>query len=221
MSIKSILKLKQFGIFQDHINSDAKDFGKYNLFYGWNGSGKSTLSVLFKCIENKASSSKFPSSEFSVSVDSGAPITQENVAESELQVYTFNNDFVDENISWNNTVKSILLVDKEKIEEREKLEKLKKEQEADRKAYSIEAEAIDKLDSAVSKFGTDSARHLKTSLQSIDTTDSYYLNYDKRKFGKFIEDHLEESKSDDSLIDDQQIVELTNAAKPAQKPSLF
>jgi len=220
MSIKSIQKLKQFGIFQDHTNSNAKDFGKYNLFYGWNGSGKSTLSGLFRCIENKVTSSKFPSSEFSVSVDSGTPITQANVANSELNIYTFNHDFIDENISWNSTVKSILLVDKEKIEEREKLERLKKEQEVDSKARGIEAEAIKKLDSAVSKFETDSARHMKTSLQSIDTTDSYYLNYDKRKFGKFIEDHLEESKSDDSLLDDQQIVELTNAAKPDQKSSI-
>lgn len=217
MSIKNIQKLKQFGIFQDHTNSNAKDFGKYNLFYGWNGSGKSTLSGLFRCIENKATSSKFPSSEFSVGVDSETPITQANVANSDLNIYTFNHDFIDENISWNSVVKSILLVDKEKIEEREKLEKLKKEQEADSKAYGIEAEEIKKLESDVSKFGTDSARHMKTSLQSIDTTDSYYLNYDKRKFGKFIEDYLEESKSDDSLLDDQQIVELTNAAKPDQK----
>lgn len=220
MSIKSIQKLKQFGIFQDHTNSNAKDFGKYNLFYGWNGSGKSTLSGLFRCIENKVTSSKFPSSEFSVSVDRGTPITQANVANSELNIYTFNHDFIDENISWNSTVKSILLVDKEKIEEREKLERLKKEQEVDSKAHGIEAEAIKKLESAVSKFETDSARHMKTSLQSIDTTDSYYLNYDKRKFGKFIEDRLEESKSDDSLLDDQQIVELTNAAKPDQKSSI-
>lgn len=220
MSIKSIQKLKQFGIFQDHTNSNAKDFGKYNLFYGWNGSGKSTLSGLFRCIENKVTSSKFPSSEFSVSVDSGTPITQANVANSELNIHTFDHDFIDENISWNSTVKSILLVDKEKIEERGKLERLKKEQEVDSKARGIEAEAIKKLDSAVSKFETDSARHMKTSLQSIDTTDSYYLNYDKRKFGKFIEDHLEESKSGDSLLDDQQIVELTNAAKPDQKSSI-
>ncbi|PIE47103.1 MAG: hypothetical protein CSA42_05310 [Gammaproteobacteria bacterium] len=217
MSIKNIQKLKKFGIFQNHTNANAKDFGKYNLFYGWNGSGKSTLSGVFRCIENKTISSKFPSSEFTVSVDSGTAITQANVTDSDLNLYTFNHDFINENISWNSVVKSILLVDKEKIEEREKLEQLKKEQETDTEAHSIEAKAIKKLDSSISKFGTDSARHMKTSLQSIDTTDSYYLNYDKRKFGKFIEDHLEESKLDDSLLDDQQIVELTNAAKPDQK----
>lgn len=217
MSIKSIQKLKKFGIYLDHTNTNAKDFGKYNLFYGWNGSGKSTLSGLFKCIENKTTSSKFPSSEFSVSVDSGTLITQANVGNSDLNIYTFNHDFVEENISWDSVVKSILLVDKEKIEEREKLEKLKKEHEAATKAHSKEAEGIRKLEGAISKFGTDSARHMKSSLQSIDTTDSYYLNYDKRKFEKFIADNLEVSKSDASLLDDQKIVELTNAAKPAQK----
>lgn len=215
--IKSIQRLKQFGIFQNHTNANAKDFGKYNLFYGWNGSGKSTLSGVFRCIENKTTSSKFPSSEFTVNVDSSSPITQANVANSDLNIYTFNHDFIEENISWDSVVKSILLVDKEKIEEREKLEKLKKEQEADTKAHSIEAEAIRKLDGAISKFGTDSARHMKTSLQSIDTTDRYYLNYDKRKFENFINNNLEASKSDDPLLDDQKIVELTNAAKPDQK----
>ncbi len=65
MLIKNIEKLKQFGIYQDHTNVNTKNFGKHNLFYGWSGSGKSTLSGLFRCIENKAISSKFPSSEFS------------------------------------------------------------------------------------------------------------------------------------------------------------
>lgn len=220
MSIKNIQKLKQFGIFQDHTNSSAKDFGKYNLFYGWNGSGKTTLSGVFRCIENKSSSSRFPSSEFTVNVDNGTTITQANVADSALNVYTFNHDFINENISWDSVVKSILLVDKEKIEERKKLEKLKQEQEADSKAHSIEAEAIRKLDGAVSKFETDSARHMKTSLQSINTKDTYYLNYEKRRFRGFIEDHLEECKSNDSLLDDQKIVELINAAKSDQKPPI-
>ena len=142
MSIKNIQKLKHFGIYQDHTNTNAKDFGKYNLFYGWSGSGKSTLSGLFRCIENKATSSKFPSSEFEVRVDNGTLITQANVGTSDLKVYTFNQDFIDENISWNSVVKSILLVDKAKIEEREKLEELKKTQKADSEAYSKEATEI-------------------------------------------------------------------------------
>jgi wobble nucleotide-excising tRNase len=217
MTIKNIKKLKLFGIFQDHSSSGAKDFGRYNLFYGWNGSGKSTLSDVFRCIEGKRPSAKFPTSEFTIEVDAGATITQANVAESDLNIYTFNHDFVDENISWNSVVKSILLVDKTKIEEREKLEDLKKMQKTDYEAHSKETEELKKLDSAISKFGTDSARYMKTSLQSIDTTDRYYLNYDKRKFETFITENLEATKSDAPLLDDQKIVELTNAAKPDQK----
>jgi wobble nucleotide-excising tRNase len=220
MSIKSIQKLKQFGIFQNHTNANAKDFGKYNLFYGWNGSGKSTLSGVFRCIENKAHSIRFPSSEFSVSLNGEAAITQANIAGSDLNVYTFNQDFIDENISWNSVVKSILLVDKEKIEEREKLEELKNKQKSDSEVHNKEAEAIKKLDTAVSKFGTSSARHMKTSLQSIDTTDSYYLNYDKRKFEVFITTNYEATKADDSLLDDDKIIELTNAAKPDLKSTI-
>ena len=145
MSIKNIQKIKHFGIFQNYTNTNAKDFGRYNLFYGWNGSGKSTLSTVFRCIENKSNPKYFPSAEFTISIDDGTTITQANIAESELNVYTFNQDFIDENISWSSIVKSILLVDKEKIEEREKLEGLKKTQKTDVEAHSKESEKIRKL----------------------------------------------------------------------------
>lgn len=217
MSIKNIQKLKQFGIFLNHTNANAKDFGRYNLFYGWNGSGKSTLSGVFRCIENKTSPVKFPLSEFTIIVDDGTVITHANIAESDLNIYTFNQDFIDENISWSSVVKSILLIDKAKIEERERLEKLKEEQKVDLQAHGKESEEIKKLDGAVSKFGTDSARHMKTSLQSIDTTDRYYLNYDKRKFEAFVTANIEVTNTGDPLLNEDKIIELTNAAKPDQK----
>ena len=215
--IKNIQSLKQFGIYKNHSNSGVKDFGRYNLFYGWNGSGKSTLAGVFRCIENNTNPVKFPSSEFNINIDDGTSITQANITENSLNVYTFNQDFIDENISWNSIVKSILLVDKAKIEERKKLEELKNKQKDDSEAHGKEVAAISKLDGAISRFGTDSARHMKTSLQSIDTSDSYYLNYDKRKFEAFIKANPESTKSNDSLLSDDDIIELTNAAKPDQK----
>ena len=218
--IKSIQRLSNFGIFQNHVNTNVKDFGRFNLFYGWNGSGKSTLSDIFRCIENKTKPEKFPSSEFAVETDSGTVITQSNITESELDIYTFNHGFIDENISWDDIVKSILLVDKAKIEEREKLEELKNQQEIDSQTHKKETEEIKKLDDAVSRFETDSARHMKTSLQSIDTTDNYYLNYDKRKLRSFITSSPEATKTDDSILDEDRIISLTNAAKPDQKSSI-
>ncbi|MBL4582550.1 MAG: AAA family ATPase [Gammaproteobacteria bacterium] len=220
MTIVNISKLNDFGIFRSYTNSDVQDFGKYNLFYGWNGSGKTTLSSLFRCIENRTLSSKFPSAKFAVNIEDGSVITQTNIVECDLNVYTFNHDFINENISWNSVVKSILLVDKEKIAERERLEELKKQQKADTEAHEKEAQEIQKLEGSIEKFGTDSARHMKTSLQSIDTTDRYYLNYDKRKFKAFIDSNLEATKSDEPLLRNQKIVDLTDAAKPDQKSTI-
>lgn len=218
MSLKNIQKLKQFGIFQNHTNANTKDFGKYNLFYGWNGSGKTTLSSVFRCIENRSKSEKFPSFELTASVvGRTTTITQENIAESDLNIYTFNQDFIDENISWNSVVKSILLVDKAKIIERENLEELKRSQKSDSEKYIKEAEEIATLTGDISKFGTDSARRLKMSLQSIDTSDSHYLYYNRKKFETFITTNLQAIKNDDSLLDQEKIIELTNTAKPNQK----
>jgi len=215
--IKTIQRLKQFGIFQDYTNTGTKDFGKYNLFYGWNGSGKSTLSDLFRCIENHTLSDKFPSTEFTIEVSGSSTLTHANINEADLNIYTFNDDFINENISWNNIVKSILLVDKEKIAEREKLEQLKKLQQTDIDVYSKEAGEIQNLEVEISKFSTSSAKRMKISLQSIDTTDNYYLNYNKTKFEKCISQNIESTKSDEPLLSEHEIIELTNAAKPDQK----
>ena len=218
--IKSIQRLSNFGIFHNHMNTNVKDFGRFNLFYGWNGSGKSTLSDIFRCIENKTKPEKFPSSEFAVETDSGTVITQSNITESELDIYTFNHGFINENISWDDIVKSILLVDKAKIEEREKLEEIRNQQEIDSNTHKEEAKEIRRLEKDVSEFETNSARHMKTSLQSIDTTDNYYLNYDKRKLRSFITSNPEATKTDDSILDEDRIISLTNAAKPDQKSSI-
>jgi len=214
--IKNIQSLRRFGIFQDYTNKGVQDFRKYNLFYGWNGSGKSTLSRLFRCIENCTTSDEFRSAEFTVNVDGDSRITQANINEASLKIYTFNHDFIEENISWNDIVKSILLIDKKKITERKKLEQLKKQQEKDTEAHREEREATQKLEDDISKFLTGSARRIKSNLQAIDTKDTYYLNYDKRKFKSFITDN-QAIKADTLLLDSSKITELIDAAKPNQK----
>lgn len=215
--IKNIQQLKKFGIFQDHTNTEIREFGKYNLFYGWNGSGKSTLSSLFRCMENHTAPDKFPTAEFTINIEGGLPITQGNIQNADLNIYTFNHDFIDENISWDNIVRSILLVDKQKISAREKLEKLKIKQETDSEAHSKEEKEISNLENEISKFCTASAKRMKISLQSIDTTDNYYLNYNKTKFQQCVSQNIESTKSDEPLLDEQIIIELANAAKPDQK----
>lgn len=221
MLIKNIEKLNEFGIFRDYNSAGVRDFGKYNLFYGWNGAGKSTLSTVFRCLERRIGPVKFPLAKFTISLDNGTTITQANIHQAGLNIYTFNQDFVEENISWNNIAKSILLVDKEKIAERKKLEELKKQQEVALEIFNKEIQEIQKLEDAMSKFGTSSARHIKTSLQSIDTTDNYFLNYDKRKFENLIGSALDVSNLDKTILADEEVIGLTNAAKPIHKNPIF
>ena len=220
MTIKSIAKLSEFGIFKNHTNKDLQDFGKYNLIFGWNGSGKSTLAGLFHCLEHRSPSPKFPTSQFSINLEGGTTITASSIGTCGLNIYTFNQDFIDENISWDNHVKSILLVDQTKIADRKKLEELHLEQKKDKEIYIKEKQEITKLDEAISKFSTDSARHLKNSLQSIDTNDKYYLNYDKRKFEAFISASLQNSNIEQAVLGQAKVLELTKAAKPEQKPEI-
>lgn len=220
--IKNIKSIKNFGIFKEYSNSGVGDFGKYNLVFGWNGSGKSTLATLFESLEKKKLPDpiKFPSVEFTVSRGQGNAITNNNIADTDLNIYTFNESFIKENIDWNTSMKSILLVAKEKIDERKELDRLKKQQEKDALNHANEEVSIQALNSEVSKFLSDKAKRVKMSLRVIDTKDSFYLNYDKTKFEKFIVDHETEVNNKSSILGDDKIIQLTHAAKPDQKPAI-
>lgn len=220
MSIKSISKINNYGIFKNFNNTGLHDYGKYNLFYGWNGCGKSTLSTIFYGLGKKAKSEKFPQGAFSIVLEDGATVSSDQLDLTSLNIHTFNQEFIDQNIAWNSVVKKILLIDEGKIKEREELESKKKIQKTDREVYEAELLELTKINTSIQKFGTDSARHIKASLQSIDTSDRYYLNYDKRKFESFIEANKDGVAKEDAILDEEKLLELTNAAKPIELPSV-
>lgn len=218
--ISNIQKLKNFGIFKNYNNKATQDFGQYNLIYGWNGTGKSTLSGLFSSLEKRTTHPNFSGAEFTITMDNGTLITEKSLATSNLNIQVFNQKFVQDNIDWNNSVKSILLVAKEKIDEIKKLEELKKHIKEKESKYALETSALSKLTNDQAKFMTDSARHVKTGLQSIDTSDSYYLNYDKRKLEGFLARNKAKIQDPTSILDKDKIIEFTNSAKAAQLPAI-
>ncbi|WP_325437972.1 AAA family ATPase [Pseudomonas nitroreducens] len=220
MPVQKIVSIKNHGILRNIVNPKISDFGRYNLIYGWNGSGKSTLSSLFRSIQNRTLSGAFPNAEFALKLVDGNQIASTTLAASNLNIHTFNREFIEENINWNDAVKSMLLVDKEKISERQQLDSLRAQNKQDEAKHQTEQQEIQKLDAAISKFGTDSARHIKTSLQSIDTGDNYYLNYDRRKFERFISDNQAGTKDGQAILNDDQILQLIKAAKPDQKGTI-
>ncbi|MFA1026056.1 MULTISPECIES: AAA family ATPase [Pseudomonas syringae group] len=120
--IIAIQKLKGFGIFKDYTNISTQDFGRYNLIYGWNGTGKSTLSNLFSLLEKKSQSPRFHESKYSIKLSDETIINEKNISNSNVEIKVFNQKFVSDNIEWSSSVKSILLVAKDKIEDAKKLE---------------------------------------------------------------------------------------------------
>ncbi len=220
--IDSIKKLSNYGIFRNYSDSNTQKFGKLNLFYGWNGSGKSTLSSLFELIQHKGSASvpRFDGSDFLITTREGGSITPNSVASCTLNIQTFNQNFIQKNIDWDKSVKGILLVAQEKIEEKKELLELKKVHDAAKSSAVDETKKYKELEESISKFLTDSAKRTKTSLQVIDTKDSRYLNYNKTKLEEFINVNKSGVANAASILTSEEIVRLTKSARPEHKPPI-
>lgn len=218
--ILRINRLRQFGIFTDYNGSSIQQFGRYNLIYGWNGTGKSTLSNVFSCLESRSLIPRFAGAQFSIALDNGTSLTEANLAVSQLNIHVFNQRFIRENIDWDKSVKSILLIAKEKIDDLQTLEKKRGELGEKQKAYATKLIEIRTNREALDKFLTSAAKKMKAGLQAIDTSDSYYLNYDRRKLSNFIESNAESVAKKESVLFDEEVIELTNAAKPDHLPTI-
>ncbi|PKM25506.1 MAG: hypothetical protein CVV09_08580 [Gammaproteobacteria bacterium HGW-Gammaproteobacteria-13] len=218
--IVRINRLKQFGIFNDFNGTKIQTFGKYNLIYGWNGTGKSTLSNLFSCFELRSLLPRFSAGQFSIALEDGSLITETTLPSSQLNIHVFNQRFIHENIDWDKSVKSILLIAKEKIDDLQKLEKLKGELQSNKKSHDEKLSNVKKQREALDKFLTNAAKKMKLGLQAVDTSDSYYLNYDRRKLSAFIQNNSEKIFKAESVLPDEKVINLTNAAKPDQLPSI-
>ncbi len=218
--ITCLNRLKNFGIFTDFNGTQIQKFGKCNLVYGWNGTGKSTLSNLFSCLELGSLIPRFGTAQFSIALEDGSTITETTLSASQLNIHVFNQRFIHENIDWDKSVKSILLIAKEKIDELQKLEKLKGDLQSKRKSLDERLSDVKKQREALDKFLTNAAKKMKLGLQAIDTSDSYYLNYDRRKLSTFIQKNGGAIGKAESVLPDERVIDLTNASKPDQLPNI-
>ncbi len=214
--IKSIDKLQKFGIFKNFVkNAELSDFNKYNLFYGWNGSGKTTLTKLFLLLEKKDIEviNRFPDCEFKITTDVNI-ITQNNFSDSDLNIRVFNENFINDNIDWDNVVKSILLISEEKISEMDKLKKLNESLLKNKEEQKKYNEDRMELKTEISSFLTNTARNIKRNFQIIDTKDNYYLNYNKAKLTTFIDNKKNLIINNEAILSEGDIKTLTASVKP-------
>jgi len=215
-----IESIKSFGIFKDFSHSgDLCDFLNYNLVYGWNGSGKTTLSKLFRSMETGVLPEGYGEPLFKIK-SQNSQVTQTTLTAHASRLFVFNQDFVAENIDWSRTVKSVLLVSKEKIDERKQLESLK----SLRDKLALESEEntkkITALNDSIEAFCTTSARNIKQKMQVIDTSDTYYLNYNKAKLRQSIEANIDFSNLLVNVLSDEDTKKVTEAIRPDAKPQI-
>lgn len=221
-TITSIRKLKSYGIFRDFDGTKTKPFGKLNLVYGWNGSGKSTLSTVFEMLQFRTplSQTRFAGAELQVDVSEGSPITGPTVSNCSLNIHTFNQGFIKKNIDWDNSVKNILLVAKEKIEEKKKLDALRKELDEAIALEAKQSKTFRTLDESILKFLTDSAKRTKQSLQVIDVNDRHHLNYNRTKLEDFLNRNVSAVKASDATLSTDALATTTQAARPGHRPPI-
>lgn len=215
--IKSIKELKNFGIFHNYSQENIKGFNKFNLIYGWNGSGKTTLVELFESLKKKTLSNRFSSAKFSVILDDQYRIAENNLNRANLNLHIFNDNFIKENIDWDNSVKSVLLVAEEKIQERQRLNELNEKQKNDTEDKQKKENQISSEEEEIANFMTREARNIKQNLQAIDTTDRYFMNYNKTKFQKFIGENEEKIKDESYSLNETQVKQHVDGAKPNKK----
>lgn len=221
--IKSIEHIKKFGIYENYLKSTKlSDFKRFNLFYGWNGSGKSTLSRLFQVLESKNIHDDFQDAEFNFVLENSQQITHKNLNDFSSNIFVFNKNFVETNIEWNGTIKSILLLSEEKINETKEYEKLKRELYGSKNEnlvgkiddLSKAKKTLDKKEDENIKKLTTIAKNIKMSLQIISTNDSYYSNYNKTKVESFISNYGDELRKGTEMLKSDEIERLAKQASP-------
>lgn len=136
--IKNIKSLSDFGIFQNSVWNDLPDFKRFNLIYGWNRCGKTTLSRVFSSCEKKTTHhietfKQFPvDGEFEIALYDKTFIKSKDLANSNLAIRVFNQDFIDDNVSFepNKSSNGIVYLSEVDIDTKKKLEKLKIERKS-------------------------------------------------------------------------------------------
>lgn len=188
MKTKRIKEIKNTDAF-DVFNWVGDDLKKYNLLYGWNGSGKTTISRIFNFLERKVIHIPDLSTiEFGIQTDAGV-IKQSDVTNHTLNVRVFNEDFIQENLLFEQShAKKIVILGKENVAAQKEIEELSVVYEEKTKSVVILEEQLNRvpdLGQILSKAGSEVPQQFAgTSLAS----DRYYgRSYNKTKVDKRLE----------------------------------
>lgn len=223
--INKINRIQNLGIYRDYSKeSELKDFSKFNLFYGWNGSGKTTLSILFRMLETRDIPDEYSDLKLDVEINN-QKFTEKNISNIAENIFVFNEDFIDENIDWNEKINKILLLSRDMIKETQEYDKLKEEVEGNletktkglKELVSEEKDKRDQCLKAVEDGYTKIAKNIKDVFQTIDPFDKQYSTLNKTKVQKQIEDKQYLQQIQTCNLSEEQAKELILSIKSNKK----
>jgi wobble nucleotide-excising tRNase len=218
--ISKISKLRNFGIFHDFKwETELTDFKKFNLIYGWNRSGKTTISRVFascekKCTYDKDKFRQYPAifddngnlentGEFEIETGGKTSTKNTDVSTNILPIKVFNQDFIDDNISFDpsDSCNPIVYVSEQDIETKNNLKLLKDQIQP----LSDKYQGLKTLKEGALKiedgFRISLAQTITQLLTDKTKRDRYY-SYDKSKVKEKIDEVGVDNFADKVLSDD-------------------
>lgn len=226
--INNIKSISNLGIYKDYkADSKLQNFNKYNLFYGWNGSGKTTISRLFRIVEKKEIPIEYDNIKFNIETDS-QKYSEKNYKNINENVFVFNEEFIEENINWDESINKILLLSEDKIKETKEYTLIKENINGNEKTGTkglnkVYLEEKDKLDSE-NKIIEDSyskiAKNIKINFQAIDSTDREYSSLNKTKIQNILDNQEKLAEIIDNNQTEEEINNLITAVKNEKKETI-
>ncbi|SES75670.1 AAA family ATPase [Anaerobranca gottschalkii] len=198
--IKKIKKIDGFGVYNnflwdstvlDNENSQPLCFNKVNIIYGRNYSGKTTLSRIIRSFETSFLDSKYDSSTFSLEMDNGTILTQEDLHQKDFHFRVFNKDFVIDNLKFivdpNEKIKAFAVFGEENVRLEKEIRELKNklgsnEKDKESGLYHLLKEAKINEEKEKNKL-KDEKEKLENRLRDKATDPSTGIRYNVEKFG--------------------------------------
>jgi len=202
MVIKRIKDIKNCGAF-DSFSWLGSDLKKFNLFYGWNGSGKTTISRIFSFFEKESiTNPDFSEWNFTVQTENNDLFKKKDISSNELSLRVFNEDFIKENFSFEESkAKKIVIIGKENIEIQKEIASLQEQYKKESEELTIinaKKRILPKIDEILTEAGSAVTKQFGNT--PLANHKYYGRSYNRNKVGARITEGKVNSNNLESLI---------------------
>jgi wobble nucleotide-excising tRNase len=204
--VKSLLELKEAGVWKSFSAPADLEFAPRTLIYGFNGSGKTTLSRVFSSIERSKLEERLPpETSFKVETSNGTTVTQDPISNPfGNKLLVFNTDFVSRNFEWDaSSTKGIAYLSEKKVDARKEFDEIAPKLATAKQQTKAKEKEKTKAVKDLEDFRTRIGKNIRDVIPSKTYTQSYNAknvqgHYSKSSFGvekKLSEEDVKKNQS--------------------------